>query len=59
MQAKLTAIDDDDINSNGLGVVETTIVLYDVSSQVQEKASGKKSNAREPRTRHYAKFYLN
>lgn len=32
VQAKLFAIDDDDINSNGLGVVETTVVLYDVSS---------------------------
>ena len=31
VQAKLTAIGDSDSNSNGKGVVESGIVLYDVS----------------------------
>ena len=44
VHAKLTAFGDDDVNSNGRGICEASLILYNVSSQI--KASKKDSSAR-------------
>lgn len=36
VQAKLNAITEDDINSNGAGVAESTLVLYNVSEALRD-----------------------
>ena len=64
MQAKLTAIDDtEDDSSNGLGVVQSRMVLYNVNEPAKEKVAGKKrvkeKLRQEPRDRDYIRFYLN
>ena len=40
VQAKLTSIVEEDINSNGKGVTETSLILYNVS-EVKEKKQNK------------------
>ena len=63
VQAKLNAIADEDINSNGSGVAESTVCLYNVSEPLKDaskKDPSKKTNVvREPRERKYVKFFLN
>ena len=75
VQAKLNAISDQDENSNGTGVVETQVILYNVN-QNQDKQNNQKNTkvgkdgkkqkqtkksqlAAEPTERDYIKFYVN
>ena len=65
IQAKLQSIDDEDLNSNGKGIAQSSVTLYKVSEPLKSKQSGdpakskKKSLIREPKTRDYANFNLN
>ena len=59
VQAKLTAIEEDDDHSNGKGVAETSLVLYKVSEKKESATTSKKKKIGEPKTRHYIKFFLN
>jgi hypothetical protein len=45
VQAKLDAIGDEDANSNGLGICESSLILYKVSSPKEnKKENGKRKN---------------
>ena len=63
VQAKLTAIEEDDDNSNGKGVAYSSLVLYKVSDvqkvDKKKETTGKKKKIGEPKSRHYINFLLN
>ena len=64
VQGKLTAVDDTDDDSNGVGVVRSQVVLYNVNEPLVSKHAKKKNKVKEklkqePRDRDYIKFYLN
>ena len=71
VQAKLKSLEDEDINSNGKGVTQTSLILYNVSESKQKDANKtnkskpgknkeKKSGiVREPKDRKMVEFYLN
>ena len=60
----MTAIEEDDPNSNGKGVAQSSIVLYKVSDvqkydHKKKEAAGKKKKIGEPKSRQYINFFLN
>ena len=57
-------MDDTDDDSNGVGVVRSQVVLYNVNELLVSKHAKKKSKVKEklkqePRDRDYIRFYLN
>ena len=57
VQAKLKANEEEDLESNGQGVAQSSIYLYNVSSEL--KPGFRKSIVREPEERKQVEFYLN
>jgi len=43
VQAKLNSIADEDVNSNGMGVCETSLTLYKVSESLKVSSKGDKT----------------
>ena len=59
MQAKLTAAADEEDTSNGIGVAETSMVLYNVDADREKAKDGTTKPANEPKDAKVVRFYLN
>ena len=59
VQAKLTAVPDEDESSNGKGVAETSLIIYNVDSEVSDNSDDRKKLANVPKKNTTINFYLN
>ena len=59
VQAKLTAAADEEDTSNGIGVAETSMVLYNVDADREKAKDGTTKPANEPKDAKVVRFYLN
>lgn len=59
VQAKLTAVPDEDQSSNGKGVAESSLIIYNVDCDVSDNSKDKKQLANVPKKNSTINFFLN